>query len=139
MSEAPEMLVVDASVAVKWYLTDSESGVQDAAALLDDHAAGRCALVAPALLVYELLSVFVRRLPGDARADALDAFHDVDVHLVAATRDLTLEAARLVASRQISSFDSAYAGLASVLGCPLVTADRRLVTALGDSVPTRVV
>lgn len=139
MSEAPEMLVVDASVAVKWYLTDSESGVRDAAALLDDHAAGRCALVAPTLLVHELLGVFVRRLPADARADALDAFYDVDVHLVAPTRDLTLEAARLVASRQISSFDSAYAGLASVLGCPLVTADRRLVTALGDSVPTRVV
>lgn len=139
MSEAPEMLVVDASVAMKWYLTDGESGVQDAVALLGDHAAGRCALVAPTLLVHELLAVFVRRLPADARADALDAFYDVDVHLVAPTRDLTLEAARLVASRQISSFDSAYAGLASVLGRPLVTADRRLAAALGDSVPTRVV
>jgi predicted nucleic acid-binding protein len=139
MGEAPEMLVVDASVAVKWYLTDSESGVQDAAAVLDDHAAGRCALVAPTLLVHELLGVFVRRLPADARADALDAFYDVDVHLIAPTRDLALEATMLIASRQISAFDSAYAALASALGCPLVTADRRLVAALGDSVPTRVV
>jgi predicted nucleic acid-binding protein len=139
MNEAPEMLVVDASVVVKWYLADGESGVRDAAALLDDHAAGRCALVAPTLLVHELLGVFVRRLRADVRAEAVEAFYDVDVHLVAPTRDLTLEAARLVASRQISSLDSAYAGLASVLSCPLVTADRRLATALGDSVPTRVV
>lgn len=139
MAEAPEMLVVDASVAVKWYLADGECGVPDSAALLGDHAAGRCALLAPTLLVHELLGVLVRRLPADARAEALEAFYDVDVQLVAPTRELSLEAARLVADRQISAFDSAYAGLASVLGCPLVTADRRLAAALGESVPTRVV
>jgi len=139
MDDAAEMLVVDASVAVKWFLEDGESGVDTAAALLADHAAGRCALVAPALLAHEVLGVFARRLPQEAQAEAIEALYDVGIRLIAPTRELSLASAELIAKRQLSAFDSGYAALASALDCPLATADRRLANALGRSVTTRLV
>jgi predicted nucleic acid-binding protein len=139
MSDSPQTLVVDASVVVKWFFTEGESGVEDAAVLLADHAAGRCMLVAPTLLVHELLGVFVRRLPPETRGEALDAFFDAGVELVPPSRTLMSEAATLVAERQISAFDSAYVALASSCGFSLVTADRRLATAVGRTVRTQLV
>ena len=137
-AEAP-LVVVDASAAVKWFVASEESGVAEAAALLADHAADRVRLVAPALLAHELMGVLVRRLPGESVGDALDSFFDAGVHLVAPDRKLMSLAAALVRECQVSTFDSAYAALASSLGCPLATADRRLAKALEGTVAARAV
>jgi predicted nucleic acid-binding protein len=139
MSDSGDLLVIDASVVVKWFLAADESGLESAAALLADHAARRCALVAPAALAHEVLGVFTRRLPTDARDEAIEAFYDVGIRLVTPTRDLSLAAARLIAEQRLSAFEAACPALAMALGCPLATADRRLANALGDSVQTRLV
>ena len=139
MTEAAETIVVDASVAVKWFLADGESGVAEAAALLSEHAGGRIALVAPTLIVHELTGVLTRRLPPEARVEALNAFFDADVELVAPSRELAIATVRLVADRQTSAFDAAYAALATSLSSPLATADRRLATALEGAVTIRAV
>jgi predicted nucleic acid-binding protein len=137
-ADAP-FVVLDASVAVKWFLTEDETGVAQATALLAEHAEGRVRLVAPTLVVHELMGVFVRRLPSTAVEDALDAFFDADVQLLSPSRELTQEAATLVARHQLAAFDSAYAALALSLGCPLATADRRLAKGLSGIAEVRTV
>lgn len=139
MSNAADLLVIDASAVVKWFLAAEESAVESAATLLADHAGGRRALVSPALLGHEILGVFARRLPPEAREEAIEAFYDVGIHLVTPTRDLSLAAARLIAEQQLTAFDAEYTALAMALGCPLATADRRLANTLGDSLQTRLV
>jgi predicted nucleic acid-binding protein len=136
MSGDPQLVVVDASVAVKWFVSADESGVDDAAALLAQHAGGEIRLVAPTLIVHELTGVFMRRLRGPLVAEALDAFFDAGVHLVAPDRALTVRAAELAGRCQLSAFDSAYAAVADSLECTLATADRRLANALGDTIVT---
>ena len=69
MSGDAPLVVVDASVVVKWFVSEDESGVAEAAALLADHAAGHLRLVAPALLAHELMGVLVRRLRGPVTLD----------------------------------------------------------------------
>jgi len=133
------LVVVDASVVVKWFLSVDETGVAEAADLLADHAASRIRLVAPALLAHEVFGVFVRRLARAEVQGALDAFFDVDVHLIPADRQLLRDAAKLVASHQVSAFDSAYVALAQVLECELATADRKLARAVGTRACLRVV
>ena len=137
MSGDAPLVVVDASVVVKWFVSEDESGVAEAAALLADHAAGHLRLVAPALLAHELMGVLVRRLRGQVVADALDAFFDAGVHLVAPDRELMARAAHLAGKCQLSAFASAYAALADSLGCALSTADRRLANALEGTVEVR--
>ena len=138
IADAP-IVVLDASVAVKWFLAEGEAGVADAAALLTDHAESRVRLVAPALIVNELLGVFVRRLRGDAVPQALEAFFDAGVHLVPPDRQLMVGAARLVAQCQLSAFDAVYAALAQSLACELATADHRLANGVAGIVAVRAV
>lgn len=130
----PEMplVVVDANVAVKWFVSDGEGGLSDAHELLEQHAENQVRLVSPSLLVHELTHVLRRR--GIDLRDAAHAFHDFDVLLVSPDRELSLAAADLIATQGVSTFDAAYAALALTLGCRLATADRRLATALGSAV-----
>jgi predicted nucleic acid-binding protein len=137
-SDVP-LIVLDASVAVKWFLAENESGLEAAAALLEDHSAGRARLIAPTLIVHEMLGVFARRLPPELRADAVDGLFDVGIALVEPTRDAAREAALLIGRHQLSAFDAAYAQLAFQLGCDLATADRRLARALDGAVAIRAV
>lgn len=44
------LVVVDASIAVKWFVAEDEADVPEADELLADHAAGRVRLVAAVLL-----------------------------------------------------------------------------------------
>ena len=85
------------------------------------------------------MGVLVRRLRGPAVADALDAFFDAGIHLVAPDRELMARAALLADRCQLSAFDAAYAALAESVGCALATADRRLARALTEAVETRVI
>ncbi|HEX9092951.1 MAG TPA: type II toxin-antitoxin system VapC family toxin [Coriobacteriia bacterium] len=132
MSEAT-VLVMDASVAVKWFVSRDETSVREAAGLLEAHGQGSVALVGPALLAHELMHVLRRRdrevrdLPA-----AMQGFFDAGVALVPPDRQLMVSAARLCGERQLSTSDAIYAALAMMLGCELVTADRRLARALGD-------
>ena len=139
MSAEVPLVVVDASVVVKWFVATDEAGVAEAAGLLADHAADRIRLLAPALVVHELMGVLVRRLHGDSVAEALDAFFDAGVHLVTPDRELMGLAAELVREFQVSAFYSAYASLASSLGCALATADRRLANAPAGTAEVRIV
>ena len=124
--------VVDASVAIKWYLTEEHSA---AAALLlaDEHER-----IAPELIIVESAQVLAKRqrlgeisVP-DAQA-SLVALRDSThlqgcISLVSAALDIALTHHRSV-------YDSLYVALAMRDGCQLVTADRRLYNALSLPLP----
>lgn len=137
MAEAP-LVVVDASVAVKWFVSE-EDGVDTAAALLDAQADGEARLVAPSLVAHELMNVLGRGRRGDARlAEAMDTFFDTGIALVAPDRRLIALACGHVERHGVSTFDSAYSALAEALGCELSTADRGLARRLKGVVGTRI-
>lgn len=126
-TEAP-LVVVDASIAVKWFVVADEADVLEADELLASHAAGLVRLVAPALLVHEVFNVLARRnREVESLAAAMDALFDADVALVPPDRQQVAIAAEMVA-QGLSTADAAYAALARVLGCGLETADRRLAS-----------
>lgn len=126
MNGEPTLVVVDASIAVKWFLGENEDGVAEAEKLLDEHGAGKLRLVAPTLLYHELFNVLVRRRAEvEDLSEALEAFFDADVALIGPDRYQATLAAEAVAGGT-STFDAAYLALAQVLHCRLATADERL-------------
>jgi predicted nucleic acid-binding protein len=122
-----ETAVVDASVAIKWVI--SEEGSDRAAQLLD----GRV-LHAPALLFVEAanaLWVMRRRgaLPEDGPADALAWLVRAPL-LVTATLRLVRPALALANALRHPVYDCVYLALAAELAMPVVTADARLLAAV---------
>lgn len=127
--------VVDASVAAKWFTPEEWSG--RAVSLQSDFYE----LIAPDLLWIELANVFAThvragRLPSETAAELVAALPamPVDVRPTGALLTQTLEVAMAF---ERSIYDAMYVALAIREECPLVTADRRLYNALGDSLPGR--
>lgn len=128
------LVVVDASVAVKWFIS-TEPGSVEAADLMARHMDGTVRLVAPTLLSYELLNVLARsENRGVSLQPAIDAFFEAEVELVEPSRELAIATAELIESGQLSANDAAYVALAQLLDCQLATADRAQERAVGRRV-----
>lgn len=140
MGRDTPLVVVDASVAVKWLVTADETGLEAASALLEEHARGTVRLVGPALIAHEVFAVLGRdRRHSGELGEGIRAFFDADVTLVAPDCDLMTLAAEHVRRHGVPVFDSAYSALAQSLGCELATADQKLARRLNGIVPVRVV
>lgn len=122
-------LVVDASVALKWFKVEEEAGLEAAHALLRDFEAGRLVLAAPALLPLELLNVLGRRArwPEEELRAAAARIERLALRIV--DPDLVVVAGWV--GRGLSAYDAAYVAVAEAIGAPLVTADARLVAVAG--------
>lgn len=128
MNSDPKV-VVDASVAVKWYVP--ERGSAEAAALLE----GGSHLIAPDLLVPEFgNTLWKKSIRGELRAGeartivgAFLAVPPVTLHSSA----LLLQAALEIALKfGRTAYDALYLALAVAEDCPFITADDTLVRAV---------
>ncbi len=124
-------LVVDASVAVKWFLP--EDGSERAESLIR----GEFRLVAPDLLWTEVGNVLwkIARRGSITPAEAGRMLRDASAMPVEIMESLPLlpEALRIATTADRSVYDSLYVALADREKCGMVTADRKLVNALAGT------
>jgi predicted nucleic acid-binding protein len=119
--------VVDASVAVKWYVPEPHS--EEALSLL----AVENELATPDLLFAEIGSVLWKKIrrgeltPEDGQAMFLALCQTPIAVYSSEELHLAQESLRMATQSGCSFYDSLYVSLASLLGWPLVTADRRLI------------
>lgn len=124
-------VVVDASVAVKWFLPEREA--DRAAAMLR----GRLRLIAPDLLWIEVASVLwkVARRGAISADEARRMIAGTAAFPVETAESLPLlpEALRIATRTDRTVYDCLYLALAALEGASLVTCDERLVNALGGT------
>jgi len=131
-----ELVVVDASVVLKWQF-DDEDCVSQATALRDDYyARGTVRVIAPQLLVYEVVNGIAtatrrRRLAPDKAIEAMDNFLALGIELKEVEPLMVLEVALRY---NLAAYDAAYLALAEELKCNLWTGDRSFYQAIkGES------
>ena len=135
-------LVVDASVAAKWFLPAAhEPYSAEATHLLDEFTSGEVHLMAPDLLwpeVGNLLwnSVRCGRVSMEMASKAVEALEQMGIRS-APMQPLMAEAFSIASAFDRTVYDSVYVALALRSGVPLVTADERLVRALAGRFPIR--
>lgn len=120
------MIVLDASVVIKWLV--DEGGSDPARAYRDEHVSGISPVAVPELLFYEIANVLATksRLTPDESRLAFSAIIDMELesyHLGTADYVKSMNLAQRLG---VSAYDAAYVSLAEKLSVPLVTADRRL-------------
>jgi predicted nucleic acid-binding protein len=121
-------LVLDASIAVKWFADEVHS---DAARRL---LTGQYELVAPELIYAEVANAFVKRwrrneVSRELAEDAVVHFGRAPLR-TAPTVGLLTAAWKIATEYDRSLYDALYVALAVTQSCPLVTADRRLFNSL---------
>lgn len=120
------MVVVDASVAVKWFLhgNPNEHHTDLALRLLEQSALGLLPMVQPGHFVAEVAAVLARLKPTDAQDDLFDL---LDIRYTTLTSPETYATALDLAMRyQHHLFDTLYHAVAlHTPGAVLITADAR--------------
>jgi len=116
--------VIDASVAIKWFVPH-EAGAAEAIAILDQVRDSPAGFVVPELFFSEMLAVLVRLLGRDAAAVGLylDALQDLGFERIGNGRELLARAADLACTHGLTGYDAVYAASAQLIGGYWLTAD----------------
>ena len=123
--------LVDTSVVIKWVHEEGESAVEPARRLLAAHRAGTARVLLLDLVVYEFGNVLLRALhqPAAEVTRQIDLLHRICGPFVHPAPSWHGTAAQLAAEHGLTFYDASWAAAARALGCPLVSADRRLLDA----------
>ena len=130
-------LVIDASIAVKWFSALDEANVTQAVDILDRRAKGEITLLVPDLLYYEVSNALVHKkaLSNEKVQLSIAGLFTLGMQTIYTDADLMAMSARLARQFGITVYDACYAALAQKYGCPLVTANpRHQVQTLGCQV-----
>ena len=127
-----ELAVVDASVVLKWQL-DDEDCVSQAIALRDDYfARGAVRVIAPQLLMYEVVNGVAtaarrKRLSPDIAFQAVENLVSLGIEL----RNVEpLRVLEMALRYNLAAYDAAYLALAEAESCDLWTGDRAFYQAV---------
>jgi len=130
------LIVIDASVLANAIADDGADGER---ARSDVRSAGEVA--APDLVDVETVAVLRRRwLAGSLTADRFrTAIGDLELLEVDRYPALPFMRRAYELRHNVSAYDASYIALAELLGCELVTGDRRLAASPGPRCPIRVI
>jgi len=137
-----QLLVVDASVVAKAFVQEDLSAqarrlIERLAALESEDALD---LYAPDFMWVECANVLWKYVTlygyglNDAQADLIDLLA-LAITPVPSSQILAGDAFRLACTYKLPIYDTCYLALAQELGCQLVTADRKLLSAVADRLP----
>jgi predicted nucleic acid-binding protein len=124
--EGAREVVVDASVIIKWFSRERDSEV--AIRIRDEHVAGRLAIIAPDLMVYEVSNALRYNPsfgPDDVRGAIRDIF-DMDLDLIAPNEEVLGKAIEHASKLGLTVYDACYIALAESMGLELITGDEKL-------------
>ncbi len=126
-------LVVDSSVAIKWFVPESLSAEADQILLAHDQ--GSLTFLAPEVIYAEFGNIVWKKhlfqgLPANDAELALANFQQLNF-AVTSNAALLDDAYRLAVTYKRTVYDSLYLALSLRIGCRFVTADERLVNAVG--------
>ena len=123
---AREKKVVDASIIVKWFVSESDS--EQALQLRAEHIEGTILLVVPELAFTEVLNA-LRYKGGTAKSlgEALQALFSMQFHVERTNRFLLEKACNLALQYDLTLYDAVYVAVSQIHGCALVTADEKMI------------
>lgn len=134
----PANVVVDSSVAIKWFLPEPHD--DSAKRLLDGYRNGALTLLAPDLIYAEIGNILWKRqrFHGLDDADARQILAEFRGLAITSTPNglLLEDAYRLAVAHGRTVYDSLYLALSERERCPFVTADERFANAVAASFPS---
>jgi predicted nucleic acid-binding protein len=131
-----DIVVVDANIALKWVLTESDSRV--ARAILAEWIKNNIIIYVPTLLTYEVTNILYRevragRITTETAEDGINLILRAVSPVFSRNSALNLRALALAKQFGLSAaYDTHYLALAERKECPLWTVDTRMWRAVKD-------
>ena len=133
MERASKNLVIDASVAAKWFIPEPDS--MKALKLRNKHIEGSITLMAPDLLIYEIANALSYHpdIEGEALKEDLEALFMIDIELIPPSSEYIAAVAETARLNSVTVYDSSYITLAEATATNLITADKKLYDKVTDN------
>lgn len=120
-----KLMVIDASIAIKWFITEEEKR-DEALAILDTIQSSPHLFFVPELFFNEMLAVFCRLLKDPATITRyLYILENLGFQRIGNGNELLRAAAHLAVKHNLTGYDAVYAASAKLIGGSWITADAR--------------
>lgn len=121
-------IVIDSSVAVKWFKEPTESGAAEAFSLLGAHRDGDVLLAAPTHLILEVLNALrLSPISADELVQVALELERFAIAWVDITTSLASNAARVAREHGLTIYDATFVATALMLDAELVTDDQAIL------------
>ena len=117
--------VIDASIAVKWFVNEEKSN--KAIEIRDLHINRKVTIIVPEIIFLEVINALrYKKLDKELLNNVNNDLFDMQLHVEKLNNFLLAKAIILSIQYDLSLYDSLYAAIAQLHGCPLVTEDEKL-------------
>ncbi|MHA1223637.1 MAG: type II toxin-antitoxin system VapC family toxin [Candidatus Heimdallarchaeaceae archaeon] len=122
-----ETKVIDTSVLIKWFIKEVKR--ESALELRDSYLKGEINLIAPDLILYELLNAlkYIKLHNEEEMKTIFETIMNYDINLHYMDKELAEEAIKLAKNSELTIYDSSYLALAKLMDGKLITADEKLI------------
>ncbi|MCL4386239.1 MAG: type II toxin-antitoxin system VapC family toxin [Cyanobacteria bacterium] len=119
--------IIDSSVVIKWFYEKNEENLEQANFFFNKSKNGYDIIVAPDLLIYEILNFFKtkKEIPDDDVYTILNEINNT-VSIYGIGNNLFKKAFKIARANDITIYDSIYISLSEELEIPFITADLKL-------------
>lgn len=120
------MSVLDASVVLKWFVSEENS--DKAIALRSEFYLGTREIVAPDLILYEIANA-LRYNPDFEQSEikeSIQTIYDMGIEIITPTQTLINKVVDIAKLSDITCYDASYYALAEDIKTDLITADKKL-------------
>ena len=123
------MILVDASVAFKWFKSRDEPYFEKARSLLEQHLNGQMRIMVPVLLFIEIANAFSTKTATKPKAmrTSLRSLYNFGLEVYSESEEDVVTASLLARKNKTSVYDMIYAVIAKKAGVEFITADERFV------------
>ena len=127
------MIVVDASVAFKWFNPENEEFRDKSLAILKKHRDKKEMIIVPSLLFMEVANALVTKAKADSNTikENLDLLNDAELQIYSFKKIDLIESAIEAFKYKTTFYDMLYAVVAKRNKCNLVTADDNFIKKTG--------
>ena len=126
------MVVIDASIAFKWFAREKEAFLPQALNILKAHLEKKEIIITPDIILYELSNAWITKttLTTDKIKVFLKDLQNLAIIIEPLTYERAEKAAEFAKKYHVTVYDASYAVLALENKCSLITADAKFVKAV---------
>ncbi len=123
------MVVIDTSVAYKWFSTENEEHLKSAIGLLEEHLTKKEIITVPDLIIYELANAWATKtkLTISQIRTFIKDLEELEIKIEPIDLKLISKAVEFSKQYNVSVYDSTYIAFAEDKKCNFYTADSKFI------------
>ena len=123
-------IVLDASIAIKWFSSINEEHVENALAIQEKHVSGEISIIVPDLFFLEVLNAFITKSKFGIEDISIvrDVLFKMNLEIKYPDNTLLTVASEIAVKEGLTIYDAVYIAVAKSCDAILYTEDKKIIS-----------